>query len=68
MCIRGLHSRSKRPCVPPGIDLAVAEGYLSSLEQFYIVLASFSYKNNYVYHNNVTVLSYMTVVLELLLH
>jgi len=28
MCIRGLHSRSKHPCVPPAVDLAVAEGHL----------------------------------------
>ena len=34
MCIRGSHSRSKRPCVPPAVDLAVAEGYLSPLEQY----------------------------------
>ena len=33
MCIRGLHSRSKHPCVPPAVDLAVAEGHLSLLEQ-----------------------------------
>ena len=33
MCVRGSRSRSKRPCVPPAVDLAVAEEYLSSLEQ-----------------------------------
>ena len=33
MCIRGSRSRSRHPCVPPAVDLAVAEGYLSSLEQ-----------------------------------
>ena len=33
MCIRGSHSRFKCPCVPPAIDLVVAEGYLSYLEQ-----------------------------------
>ena len=26
MCIRGSRSRSKCPCVPPAVDLAVAEG------------------------------------------
>ena len=33
MCIRGSRSRSKRPCVPPAVNLAVAEGHLSPLEQ-----------------------------------
>ena len=28
MCIRGSRSRSKCPCVPPAVDLAVAEGNL----------------------------------------
>jgi len=28
MCIRGSCSRSKHPCVPPAVDLAVAEGHL----------------------------------------
>ena len=28
MCIRGSRSRSKCPCVPPAVDLAVAEGHL----------------------------------------
>jgi len=28
MCIRGSRSRSKHPCVPPAVDLAVAEGNL----------------------------------------
>ena len=27
MCIRGSRSRSKHPCVPPAVDLAVAEGH-----------------------------------------
>ena len=48
MCIRESCSRSKCPCVPPAVDLAVVEGHLSLLEQYnvYIVLASFSYKNS----------------------
>jgi len=29
MCIRGSRSRSKHPCVPPAVDLAVAEGPLN---------------------------------------
>ena len=33
MCIRGLCSRSKHPCVPPAVNFAVAEGRLSPLEQ-----------------------------------
>ena len=33
MCIRRSHSKSKHPCVPPAVDLAVAEGNLSPLEQ-----------------------------------
>ena len=33
MCIRGSHSRSKRLCVPPAVDLAVAKRHLSPLEQ-----------------------------------
>ena len=33
MCIRGLRSRSKHPCVPPAVDLAVVEGHLSPYEQ-----------------------------------
>ena len=33
MCIRRSCSRSKHPCVPPAINLAVDEGYLSPLEQ-----------------------------------
>ena len=35
MCIRGSCSRFKHSCVPPAVDLAVADGYLSSLEQYY---------------------------------
>ena len=33
MSIRGSRSRSKHPCVPPAVNLAVAEGHLSPLEQ-----------------------------------
>ena len=33
MCIKGSCSRSKRACVPPAVNLAVAEGHLSPLEQ-----------------------------------
>ena len=33
ICIRGSHSRTKRLCVPPAVDLAVAEVHLSPLEQ-----------------------------------
>ena len=33
MCIRRSRSRSKHPCVPPAVDLAVTEGHLSPLEQ-----------------------------------
>ena len=28
MCIRGSRSGSKHPCVPPAVDLVVAEGHL----------------------------------------
>ena len=33
MCIKGSHSRFKRACMPPAVNLAVAEWHLSPLEQ-----------------------------------